>query len=129
MIKQSAGGKQKFRVPLKELHVNVFLVDTRDIPMVAHLQGKLRMPELLMEEGHLLRWNLDGFAEENRPKGVVTDVGPDRMSLTFPFVEECDATLANGQVLAFEHIISLFLREEPTLSLLAKGMKGSLGSV
>ena len=102
-------------VPTKRIHVNMYIADVRGISMVAHLAGPMNLPEHLLAEGHLLRWHIAEFHPENRPKGVITDVGADRCSISIPFVEVSDGTTATGKILTFDEIVQLFLRDEPTL--------------
>jgi len=107
---------RKIRLPIRDKNVFINLVDARDGMRITTLAGKIKLPLTVCFEGTLLRWGVEGLKE--KAPGVVTDVGPDTIQITFPFIERKDGIGSRGEDLSPLDIANLFMRFEPRLKVI-----------
>jgi len=114
---------RKVQVKHVEMLVNVMVVDIRCIAVEAHLQGKMKIPEFMLNVGQKISFPVEGIRA--KCKGVICDVHPDEISMVFPFCEDLDAIASEGSPipLSFGDIVDLFKKWEPRLKEIHRGAR------
>lgn len=99
---------------IREMQATIYIVDTRSIPVIVTLEGKMELPyATTMKSGHKFRWHFENFLEP--PVAVIDQIRGSQVSLIFPFMAEQDAKDTSGKLLSTEDIVSIFLKEEDGL--------------